>query len=185
MSRFWSLRRPGPVVGSAAVEPVEVLEPVELYTAAALITGHVAPHGRRLSDILKEGSQVRVRDMALVPYQTDVAVPTSTDGEWQSVDLDDVLLVMPPEHSSPKQLRVHRRQHRVRVTIGDFEITGNLHLPPGASFDEYRMRRTSTFVPLTKATAFANSNPAWERIAPVLLINASHVRDVRDVLSIV
>jgi hypothetical protein len=185
MSRFWSLRRGNAVAGTTAVEPVEQFEPVELYTAGALMTGVVAPNGQRMSDILNAEKEVRVRGLTVTPYRTDVAVAAADRDEWQTVSVDDVLLVMPPEHASPRQLRVHRRQQRVKLTVGDFEVTGNLHLPPGATFDQYRGRRTATFVPVTKASAFANSDPAWERIAPVLLVNAKHVRDVRDVLSIV
>jgi hypothetical protein len=184
MSRFWSLRRQSPVEGSAAVQPVEQLEPVEFYTAAALMTGLVAPNGRRLSDLLNEGAPLRVRDLTLTPYKTDVPVRLAEPEEWRSVEVDDVLLVMPPEQASPKQLRVYRRQERVRMTVGDFEVTGNLHLLPGTSFGQYRARRTGTFVPVTKAIAFSGSDPAWERVAPVLLVNAKHVSDVRDVLSI-
>ena len=185
MSRFWSIRRGRPAGASAAVERVEHLEPVELYTAAALVTGVVEANGRRLSDLLNEAPALWLRDVSVTPYASGVAVSPGQDGQWQSVDLVDVLLVMPPDHASSKGMRLHRRQQRARISIGDFIVTGNLHLPSGVTHQEYRARRPVAFLPVTQATAYSTTDPAWERVAPVLLVNSTRVTDIQDVLTIV
>lgn len=185
MAGFWSFRQGNRVVeGTAVVEMVEELEPIELYTPAALMTGAVAPNGQRMSDLLNDSATIRVRGLVQTPFVNDLAVQDGAE-EWQSVRVDDVLLVMPPEHVSPRQKRIHRRQHRVRMTVGDFEVTGNLHGPPGASIEQYVARAGVKFLPVTQATAYSNTETAWERVAPVLLVNASYIREAHDVLRIV
>ena len=185
MGNFWSLRRRGiETDGSAAVQPVEHLEPVEIYTVGALLTGVVAPHGQRLSDMLNQGSVLRVRDTNLTAYQAGVQIPAAEGGAWHSVDTSDILFVMPPEHLSSRQLRIHRSRHRVKLEVGDFEVTGTAHMPPGTALDVYVLRTKTRFVALTHASAYSRTDPAWERSASVILVNVAHAADLKEVLTI-
>src|SRR6059036_1774507 len=60
---FWSFRRgtaSSNIAGTAALQPIEEFEPVEIYTRAAMVTGTVVSHGERLSDILNRQHELRV-----------------------------------------------------------------------------------------------------------------------------
>jgi hypothetical protein len=185
VSNFWNFRRQPATQGSAAIaEEAAQPEPVELYTSAALVTGSIMPEGRRLSDILNGSSLLRLRQPHLTPYRAGLQLERTGEAEWRSVDTADVLFVAPPEHTSARQMRVHRKQRRVRIAAGDFEITGVAHVPPGNDLAAYLRRSGVRFLPLTNAVAYSRADPAWERVAPVLLVNAKHMSDVTEVVTI-
>lgn len=182
MSKFWSMRRGTEVDGSAAVAAEEEpqLEPVELYTTSAMMTGLTAPHGRRLSDMLSESSAFRMQGAQVFPYSYGGVEEPSPAEPWTSIDTDQILFVMPPEHASPRQLRVHRRQRRVHLNVGDFDITGNMHLLPGT---DVRSVGGTRFLPVTQALVLSRADEAWERSASVVLVNARHIVSAADLFS--
>ena len=51
----------------------------------------------------------------------------------------EILFVMPPSHVTNPQRRVHRRQRRVLMRSGDFEILGQVHLLPGVELSPYAL----------------------------------------------
>lgn len=156
-------------------------EPVELYTAEALVAGFVMPGGQRLSDILNAASVVSLLDSRAVAYETDVD-PSRTD--WDAVEAEEVLFVTPPPHVSQRELRIHRHSRRVQITIEPFQITGTLHVRPGIALDHYLVRSPRRFIPLTSAVALFRGDPAWERVAPVVLVNAKRITYLSDLVSI-
>ena len=133
---FWNWRR-GPTTatsGSAAVAMASELAPIELYTADTRIVGWVAPGGRRVTNLLNDRDELRLWHPSPGPLDAtpNAKTPPDTDtGEWDSVAAAQVLLAMPPEWRSSRQLRLHRRLRRVAMTVGPFTVTGNLHLHPG------------------------------------------------------
>ena len=183
MPGFWDWRERTQTATAAelAVEDTP-LEPVELYTTTAMVYGMVEPEGRRMSDILNSSSQLPIRD----PRSTSMVngVP-GTDGDgWTSVATEDILVVMPPEHVSPRQLRVNRRQHRVRINTGPYVVIGNAHLPPGVGLDAYALQRRLRFLAVTNAVIYSNVDPALERMAKVVLVNISPIQELTEVLTI-
>lgn len=183
MAGFWEWRgKPASTKAVAVATEEPVLEPVELYTATAMVYGLVDPQGRRLSDILNANSHLAIRD----PKSTSV-IPTvpGTEGDgWTSIAAEDILMVMPPEHSSPRQLRVHRRQHRVRITIGPYQLVGNAHVPPGAELHSYALQRRMKFLAVTDALTYSTVDPAFERMAPVVVVNVGPIEELTEVLKI-
>ena len=185
MPKFWSpLRRGTETQGATALHPAQQHEPVEIYTVGSLITGKVSPQGRRLSDMLSQSSVLRVKDPNVIPYREGISTEPAAPDSWHSVETDDVLFVMPPEHLSPRQLRIHRRQRRIRMRIGDFEIVGTAHTAPGTELSLYTLRQRSRFLALTNAVAYSNSDPAWERAASVILVNLAPVAELKELLTI-
>ena len=176
MARFWDWSNPSStsssVSGNAvAVGPGETtsLEAVELYTHTALVLGWVAPEGRRMSDILNSSSHLPVRDARSVSIVRDVE-GSEREG-WTTLATQDILFAMPPEHATPRQLKIHRRQHRVRIGTGPYLIVGNAHVLPGIKLDPYVLRSRMRFLALTSARVTSTSDSLWERAAAVVLVN--------------
>lgn len=183
MARFWEWQaRPTPGAAVAVEEEASPLEPVEVYTRTALVVALVAPEHRRLSDILNSNSTLALRDASSTSLIN--GVDGSTGKGWTSLGTDEILLVMPPEHQSPRQMRVHRRQHRIRIRTGPFQITGNAHVLPGTQLDPFVLRSRMRFMALTNAQVSSNADPAWERRARVVLVNVGPIHDLSEVLTI-
>ena len=184
MPKFWSVRGSTQADPATPVEPIEQHEPVEIYTVAALVTGKVSPQGRRLSDMLNTSSLLPVKDASVISYHDGLTAQPGPADSWQSVDTDDILFVMPPEHLSARQLRLHRRQRRVRVMTGDFELVGTAHTAPGSDVHLYSLRQRSRYLALTNAVAYSNTDPAWERAASVILVNLRPVVELKEMFTI-
>jgi hypothetical protein len=155
---------------------------VELYTRHAMVVGSVAPDGRRLSDILNSNSTLALRDARSVSLLN--GVEGSDRAGWTSVRTDEILLVMPPAYDSPRQMRVHRRQHRVRIQTGEFLITGTAHVLPGMRIDPFVLRSRMRFLALTDAHVSSFTDAAWERQTSVVLVNVRPIADLREVTTI-
>ena len=185
MTRFWEWRNSSTLAtdGTTALAPDETsLEAVELYTQTAMVLGLVAPEGRRLSDILNSSSHLPVREARSISI---IAGIEGSEGEgWTSVATEEVLLAMPPEHISPRQMKIHRRQHRVRIQTGPYVIVGNAHVLPGITLDPYVLRSRMRFLALTSAHVSSTTDPLWERDAPVVLVNVQPISDLTEVLTI-
>lgn len=183
MTRFWEWQaQPGPGAAVAVEEEASPLEPVEVYTSSAMIFALVAPEHRRLSDILNSNSTLALRDANSTSLIN--GVEGSQGKGWTSLGSDEILLVMPPQHESPRQLRVHRRQHRVRIRTGPFQITGNAHVLPGTKLDPYVLQTRMRFMAVTNAEVSSTADPAWERRTSVVLVNVGPIQDLREVLTI-
>ena len=183
MASFWDWRGSSASVTASTpgVEPV-ALEPVELYTRHAMVLGRVEPDGQRLSDILNSNSQLPVRDARSISLLNGLE-GTDSDG-WTSVSTDDILLAMPPERASPRQLRINRRQHRVRIETGPYAVVGTAHVLPGTKLDPYVLRSRMRFLALTQVHVTSKSDPSWERTAPVVLVNVRPLKDLAEVVTI-
>lgn len=183
MPGFWDWRERTQTATAAdlAVEDAP-LEPVELYTKTSMVFGMVEPEGRRLSDILNSNSHLAIRD----PRSTSMhhGVDGSEGDGWTPLATDEILLVMPPEHESTRQLRVHRRQHRVRISTGPYVVIGNAHVPPGVGLDAYALQKRIKFLAVTRAAVYSNADPALERMARVVLVNIRTVEELTEVLTI-
>ena len=105
---------------------------------------------------------------------------TSDDGS--PVDLDDILMLIPPEHpAGDPSRRLHRPVHQLWVRIGEWSVVGSLHLPPGSAGSAYLLRRSHQFFVLTNAKMIRSvPNGREERHLPVLLLNLHQVSSLRD-----
>lgn len=183
MPGFWEWRGKSEGASATAVAVEEApLEPVELYTESGMVFGLVEPEGRRLSDILNSNSRLSIRDPRSTSLHTDVQ-GTEAQG-WTSLSTEDIRLVMPPDHISRRQMRVNRRQHRVRITTGPYVVIGNAHLPPGTQLDAYALQKRIRFLAVTKALVYSTISPALERMASVVLVNVGPIEELTEVLTI-
>lgn len=182
MPQFWNWQRRGAALteGSAAIAAQEELRPIQLYTAGGLLTAAVAPNGERMLDILNRQPHLRLKDADFTPYYTDTALSHSPG--WMSVARDVVLLVAPP-HSSPRQVHLHRRQRRVEISVPPFTLVGNAHMPPGFRLNDFVRRQHHAFIPVTEAWLRHDQNATFDRSVPVVLVNVSRVQGIRDLLA--
>jgi hypothetical protein len=183
---FWNWRRgTGPVAteGSAAVSLATDLAPIELYTADARIVAWIDPDGHRVTDLLGARDEIRLWRPSPGPLDaldapaaaTDEPVqPSDLGGDWQTLPTEAIILAMPPEWRSSRQLRLHRRLRRAAVTAGPFSVTGNIHLPPGTEAGWHVVTR-GRFLPLTDAYILHNGEPPFEHVVSVVIVNTAHI----------
>lgn len=188
---FWNWRRgPGPSAtqGSAAVAVAPELAPIELYTAESRIVGWIAPQNQRVTDLLSNQTEVRLwRPSPGALDETGIPPASSVEpgdsGEWQSLPTARVILAMPPEWRASRQLRLHRRLRRAAVVAGPFNVTGNVHVPPGAEVGPHLLR-THSFLPLTDAYILHAGNPPFEHVVSVVIVNCAHIAQIVPLVSL-
>ena len=182
---FWNWRRgPGPMAseGNAAIASAPDLAPIELYTADSRIVGWLAPQGQRVTDLLTGRDELRLWRPSPGPLdQTGPPDPRDAEGgengEWESVATARVILAMPPEWRASRQLRLHRRLRRAALAAGPFNVTGNVHLPPGGDIGQHLLR-SHRFLPLTDAYLLHDGEPPFEHVVSVVLVNTAHVTTI-------
>jgi hypothetical protein len=189
---FWNWRRgPGQSAtqGSAAIALSHDLAPIELYTADTRIVGWIAPNGQRVTDLLSTQDELRLwrpspgpLDDRSLPPNGEPSDPGS-NGEWESLATERVILAMPPEWRASRQLRLHRRLRRAAVVAGPFNVTGNVHLAPGGEISPHLLR-TSRFLPLTDAYLLHGGEPSFEHVVSVVLVNTTHIAQIRPLVTL-
>ena len=191
---FWNWRRAAAshaTSGNTAVALTTDLAPIELYTADARIVGWIAAGGRRVTDLLNERGELRlwrpspgpIHDTATLdsvtvdtPALNTASPPESEESvEWETLETDRVILAMPPEWRASRQLRLHRRLRRVALTVGPFNVTGNLHLAPGGEIGPHILHRGPHWLPLTEAYLLHTADPPFEHVVSVVIVNTAHV----------
>jgi hypothetical protein len=190
---FWNWRRasvPPVVHGNAALATSPELAPIELYTAETRIVGWIAPDGHRVTDLLSSQSELRLwrpspgpLDDRSVPLPEGAPAPDDAAGEWQTLATDSVVLAMPPEWRASRQLRLHRRLRRAAVLAGPFNVTGNVHLPPGAEVGLH-LARSHAFLPLTDAYLLHTGDPSFEHVVSVVIVNTAHVARIAPLVTL-
>jgi hypothetical protein len=188
---FWNWRRgpaPSATQGSAAIAVAPELAAIELYTSDARIVGWIAPNGQRVTDLLSSQTELRLwRPSPGALDETGMPIPNGVEpgasGEWQSLATARVILAMPPEWRASRQLRLHRRLRRAAILAGPFNVTGNVHVPPGVEVGLHLLR-TQAFVPLTDAYLLHNGEPPFEHVVSVVLVNSAHVAQIQPLVSL-
>jgi len=188
---FWNWRRGAghsATQGSAAVAVGPELAPIELYTAESRIVGWIAPQGQRVTDLLSSRVELRLWRPSSGPLE-DTTTPSANgtvpgdNGEWESLPTAQVILAMPPEWRASRQLRLHRRLRRAAVIAGPFNVTGNVHLRPGAEVGPHLLR-TQSFVPLTDAYILHTGQPPFEHVVSTVIVNSAHVAQIVSLINL-
>jgi hypothetical protein len=182
---FWNWRRGSggsATSGSAALANGTDLAPIELYTPDTRVVGWIASNGQRVTDLLLANDQLRLWQPSAGTDDMTVRPVLDNSGEWRTVRTDQVVVVMPPEWRTNRQLRLHRRIQRVAADTGTFTVTGNLHLPPGTAFPEpYQMQG---FIPLTEAHLLHHGEPAFEHVVSVVIVNTKFIETIVPLVSL-
>jgi hypothetical protein len=201
---FWNWRRasgPTSTAGTSAVALATDLAPIELYTADSRIVGWIAASGRRVTDLLNDEAELRLWRPSPGPLEEPMAATAAADaapvratarpaadpdatGEWHTLRTDQVILAMPPEWRASRQLRLHRKLRRVALLAGPFSVTGNLHLAPAAEPSEDYLRLAPHFLPLTESYILHNSEPHFEHVVSVVIVNTAHVTQMQPLVTL-
>jgi hypothetical protein len=139
---------------------IEGLEPIRVILEDADLSGWVHLQGQRMTDILQAGEP-----FAFLPAGDEQA-------QWTELFPDETVLVVPPPHVSPPELRVPRNQHQVFIRAGRFRVAGTAHLRPGEQ-DDPILRAMRRFLPLTQATFARDDEP--DEPAEVVIVNLRRV----------
>lgn len=177
---FWSPRRgngAAAISGALAAAPSRELAPIELFTADSRIVAWIETRGQRVTDLLNEHDELRLWRPAPGSGPADASSPPPgpDDGDWQVVATESLVLAMPPEWRTNRQLRIHRKLRRVAVETGDFSVTGNAHLALGSEPGMWMITRGARFMPLTDAHILHRGDPPFEHVVSVVIINAAQV----------
>ena len=147
------------------VPPVGGLAAIRIYTQHDLvIDGWTRVGSQRLSDVLNGEDALSVSRVAEDP----------TDEDWQAIDRDEMMLVVAPPHSSPRQLRVHRQKREMTARSDHYAIEGTVHLLPGNALDRMVLRTRQHFLPITDAvveTAAAPGETSWHETVLLNIVN--------------
>jgi hypothetical protein len=181
---FWNWRRGGgsATSGSAALANATDLAPIELYTPDTRVVGWIASNGQRVTDLLHANDQLRLWQPSAGGEDMTVRPVLDKSGEWRTVPTDQVVVVMPPEWRTNRQLRLHRRIQRVAAHTSTFTVTGNLHLVPGNAFPE--PHQMQGFIPLTEAHLLHHGEPAFEHVVSVVIVNTKFIETIVPLVSL-
>lgn len=171
---FWNARRStGRALadGTAARDIEPHLEPIQLFTAEARISGWMIAVEERILDFLSEHPVLRV----CVDARADV---------WESVERGELLVVAPPPRTGPNPRRVHRQKRRVRATIGPYVVVGVYHVPPGATPEAFIQRARPAFIALTDAILSAGDERDGGEWFDVVIVNAGRIHDLTTLISL-
>lgn len=144
------------------------LVPIRLYSADAAFAASMDPAGERLSDMLQRGDE-----LSILPEGADHRDPEA----WLSVNLDLLLLVVPPPHVSRPELRLHRQRQAVQIRTGPYLVSGTAHLKPGYAQDAF-VRARQPFLPLTDAVIEREAE-APEHVE-VVIVNLALMEQFRE-----
>ena len=177
---FWSPRRGNGAAaasGALAAAPSRELAPIELFTADARVVAWIETRGQRVTDLLNQHDELRLWRPAPTGAAVDGQMPEPgpEDGDWQTVETDSLVLAMPPEWRTNRQLRIHRKLRRIAVEVGEFSITGNAHVPLESEPGMWMVTRGTRFLPLTDAHILHRGDPPFEHVVSVVIINAARV----------
>jgi hypothetical protein len=145
------------------MEKTEGLEPIRIALADGERHGWVRTEGQRMTDILQGGE----------PFGFLAEGP---DQPWTEVFPDETLLVVPPPHVSPPDLRLPRNRTEVGVRIGDYQVVGTANIRPGEQ-DDPMLRATRRFLPLTEVVMARGGGP--EESLEVVIVNLRRVDEFR------
>ncbi len=126
-----------------------------------------------------EGGVPRTTDL-LNRTDDQLRIRESGAGAWEFVDVDELLVVVPPEQGSDPKLRLHRPRQQVRVKIGPYLVDGAAHVPAGSQATSFLVPQRHHFVPLTEATIQHDERSGDYRVA-VAIVNLRMAESLRKV----
>lgn len=129
--------------------------------------------GGRITDLLSAADLLRLRRAA-----TEEDLPR--DGARTKIDLDQLLVVVPPHRATDRARRLHRSPQEVRVRVGPYLVIGAAHLPPGVRPTAFLMRHPQRFLPLTRVMIRHVGGGREETSVPVAIVNLGVSESLRD-----
>ena len=182
---FWGLgrRRKEPEPSPAAPpKPVtERLSVVEFWSADQRVTVGMDLSQGRLTDLVNRDQSVRVVVLDAPPEDPSQGVDKQPGQAWVDFEAEETLLIFPPPQLTDPRRRLHRPKQPIEIVIGPFEVSGAVHIPPGAQAAGFLFRLSTRFTPITRVSVRDTRLAGFEQRAEVVLVNLRQVGIIRDV----
>lgn len=154
-----------------------VLAELEVYTETRRLIGWIAPEGERTSDWINHANELELIgavETGLADERPELAQPGASAGRTR-IPASEVIFAVPPSLPQGRHLRLHRRVVDVRFQMEGYQLSGKIHLRPGAEVGEYLLRSSRIFVPITDAELVHKRDPEFVRLLGVVIMNARYV----------
>jgi hypothetical protein len=141
---------------------------VRIFTAEGASEFDIQASDGRMTDVLDSSQTLQLR-------------PSEASGhpeQWTTVELDEILIVIPPAQPTDRMRRLHRPGQAVVIRLGPYTVAGASHVPAGTDAAAFLLRHRQHFVPITQATiTHADGSSAFtELVAIVNLWRAESLR---------
>lgn len=155
---------------------------MEVFTDHHRIIGEIWTAQLRTNGTLNSQDLHLLLERASTKQLLRPAADTIASG-FARVSKESILLVVPNEDNDAERTaqiaKIYSRpdlhQHRALIGLGNFEVSGNLHVDPAFALNEVLLYRNEFFVGLTDATFTFLPNPAIHFTANSVLINRGRV----------
>jgi hypothetical protein len=166
-------RKEAPVTdaGRSAAPPGRTTVALVMFTerGSSIVAVEVAGSNGRVTDLLNTSRTLTVHE--------------ETASTPQEIDVEEVLLAIPPaQEATDQQRRLHRIRLPVRVEVGPYQVEGHVHVPPGARPSGYLFRVNPRFIPLTEAVIRRVDGTAAEQSHDVVLMNFRRVDQILEIV---
>ena len=154
-----------------------VLAELEVYTETRRLIGWIAPEGERTSDWINRGNELELigaTETGLADARPELVEPAAGAARTR-LSTSEIMFAVPPDLPQGRHLRLHRRVLRVRFQMDGYQLSGRIHVRPGAEVGDYLLRSTRMFVPITDAELVRQREPEFARMLPVVIMNVRYV----------
>lgn len=147
---------------------------LRIFTASEQRVIEIENDGERISDLLNAADLLRLR--------ADSAEEglSSSPSAWTKIDLDQLLVVIPPYRATDRARRLHRPPQEVRLHVGPWVVIGAAHLPPGVQPTAFLTRHPRRFLPLTRVMIRRVDGGREETSVPVAIVNLGVTESLRE-----
>ncbi len=138
---------------------------------------------RRLGDALNRREPVPISDVLWGPV--DGSAPLQPAPGIRTVDPYDIIVAMAGRgcvvlsEADLESFAIHRIAYDVWLDAAPFNVTGTVHLEPGADPAKLLDRASELFVPVTRPVIHLNDVHLRNAPTDVVLLNRSYLRDVK------
>jgi len=160
--------------------PAEHQMLMEVFTDFHRITGEITTSAFRTNGVLNTG----VASLLLASVITGSLVrplDQPIESRFARINKNSIVIAVPNEEIVNDRLARRARisgyllQRRVLLALGNFEVSGNLHLEQELELETVLLDRPELFIGVTDATIFYLPNPTLKFTANTVLINKNHV----------
>jgi hypothetical protein len=154
---------------------------VEMWTADNRIMVGVDLGDGRLSDLLNGSPILRVVRFEVAPPEGTSSIELRADHVWRDLDVEGVLLAFPPPQATDPHRRLHRPRQLIEFQVGPYDVSGTVHIPPGAQAAGFLQRQGGRFEPVTRAAIRDRRADLHEDRVDVVLVNLHQLASMHDV----
>ena len=164
-----------------ATLPARLLK-IELFTDYHRITGELMTAELRTNGVLNSSAPQLLLERVNTNHLLRPIDETIASG-FARVTKESIIIAVPnDEHETDRLARAariysrgERLQQRVMIALGNFEVSGNLHLPPDVELTSVLQYRNEYFIGVTDVSLTFLPNPSVRFTATSVLINRGRV----------